>query len=308
MQLIISEKLEDGRENQRQFLFILRINSVVSDNLRSVKDAWIIGDHLARIAYPYLQQIDEDHKKGKCNYLHEHYDTYAYYPCFTDSNVLSMIRNSCIEGLNRRQKLPNVIIILCSDQFILENPVFLPSELEKKIKWVIRELIAAIQIGKDIMPSKCFILGEPRFMWVRACPNTKANLLSLENLLKFNNILRRLCISKAIYTIDITLVHHTNVRCFEFDGKTQVKAGFNDLWHDIIQAIKTHDSTDKEYEGKFQDSSARNYGKSKTHHEDKDFRRDGFRGNRSPSYKREISSRNHRRASSSPYDRRDRYY
>lgn len=66
-----------------------------------MKDIWFVGDHLVRDAYPYLQQLETDHKKGECNYLHENYDTYAYFPSFTDSNMLGMIQSTFIEGLNR---------------------------------------------------------------------------------------------------------------------------------------------------------------------------------------------------------------
>lgn len=106
---ILYRRKDAGRENLQQFLFTSKINNFkfneIAENLRAVKDVWIIEDHLVRMAYPYLQQLEVDHKKGGCNYLHENYDTYAYYPSFTDRNTLSMIRTSLIEGLNRRQKI-----------------------------------------------------------------------------------------------------------------------------------------------------------------------------------------------------------
>lgn len=203
-----------------------------------------------RQAYPYLQQLEEHHKRGECNYLHEHYDTYAFYPDFTQKNVLSMIRSSFIEGLNRRLKLPNIVVVLYSEQLLTEDPLYLPSELDRKLKWLIRELTSAIRIRKDFMPSKCYVMGEPRIMWVRAFQNSKRNSIPEENLLKFNNMLRRICMAKAIYTLPIISNKASGSRCFDFDNKTQIQAGFEDLWLDIIQGIKQHDKTDKCYEQK----------------------------------------------------------
>lgn len=214
------------------------------DLVKSIKDAWIIGDHLARIAYPYLQQLEQDHKMGYENYLHENYDHYAYFPSFTESNVLAMIRNAFIEGLNKRCKLPNVVIILTDEQLLTEDPLYLPSEFERKIKWVIRELDINIKIRKGSLPSKAYVMGQPRIMWVQAFRTKRGSKIHPDQLLKFNNILRRTCMAKAIYTIP---VDDSAFRCYDVDGRTQIAEGFKFLWHEIINGLKFHDDRDKRY-------------------------------------------------------------
>lgn len=173
---------------------------------------------------------------------------YGFYPAFTETNVLKMIRNTLVEGLNARLKLPSIIVVLCADQLLLEDPLYLPSELERKVKWVLREVCKLIQTRKTSLHTKSFTLGEPRIMWVRAFQNSKRNDTDKENLLKFNNMLCRICIAKAIYTIPTPSFSSTNIRCFDFDNKTQIREGFVTLWEDIIAGIKSHDEMDKYYE------------------------------------------------------------
>lgn len=207
-------------------------------HIRALKDIWIIGDHLARLAYPYLQEMDQDHKRGFENYLQENYDHSAYYPCFTDTNVLSMIRNSFVEGLNKRPKLPSTVIILFGEQLLTEDPLFLPSEFERKIKWLIRELEVNIKIRKRSLLPKAYTMGQPRIMFVQAFRTSKSSQITTDQLLKFNNLLRRTCIAKAVYTIP---VDDSSLRCFDHNGKTQITEGFRFLWQEIISGLKFHD-------------------------------------------------------------------
>lgn len=200
---------------------------------------------MARLAYPYLQQLDQDHKRGRENYLQENYDHYGYFPSFTESNVLTMVRNTFIEGMNKRVRLPNAIVILLSEQILVEDPLYLSSEFERKIKWVIRELDVNIKIRKGSLPSKAYVMGQPRIMWVQAFRTCKGSKIHPDQLLKFNNLLRRTCMSKAIYTIP---VDDSSLQCLDFDGKTQIHEGFKFLWHEIINGIKFHDERDKSYE------------------------------------------------------------
>lgn len=201
---------------------------------------------MIRNAWPYLQQIQRDHEVGRENYLHANYDPYVFYPAFTENNVLTMVRNCFIEGLNRRLKMPSAVIVLLSDQLIIEDPLYLPSEIEKKIKWILREIEAAIKIRKSSLPLKAYTFGEPRIMFVRAFHNTKANYVSNEILLKFNNTLRKLCMAKAVYTIPLDNYQDARTRCYDYDGKSQLTEGFELLWHDVIKGLKRHDESDKQ--------------------------------------------------------------
>lgn len=221
---------------------------LLAANIRALQDIWFIGDHLIRQAYPYLQQMQDEYTAGRDNYLHGNYDTYMFYPNFAENNVLTMVRNGMIEALNNRLKLPSAVIILTNDQLIVEDPLYLPSEIDRKLKWILREIDAAVKIRKSCLPPKAYVFGEPRIMWVRAFQNTRADNIPKETLLKFNNMLCRICMAKAVYTIPVPTYEESTTRCFDYDGKTQIKAGFENLWVDIIQGLKKHDQNDKQAE------------------------------------------------------------
>lgn len=271
--------------------------------------------------------MQEDHGSGHLNYLHSNYDTYVFYPTFTETNVLTMVRNAFIEALNRRIKLPSTVVILLSDQIIVEDPLYLPSEIDRKLKWILRELDAAVKIRKSLLPTKAYIFGQPRFMWVRGFNNTRANYISDEILIKFNNMLRKTCMAKAVYTIPTYSYNESAARCFDFDGKTQIKDGFNLLWHDIIHGIKSHDLSDeraeidrvlKENQVPQQNHGQRSYHsdrkrnssgdrKRDSYHRTKENRRDDCRHERrDSSHSRHRESSNHRQRSLSGGRRRNR--
>lgn len=214
-------------------------------NIRAKNDIWFIGDHMIREACPFLQELQKDQDSGYDNYLHSNYDTYVFYPNFTESNVLTMVRNGFVEALNKRIKMPSAVVILVSDQLIVEDPLYLPSEIDRKIKWILREIDAAVKIRKSTLPVKAYTMGEPRIMWVRAFQNTKANNVPPEMMLKFNNMLRKICMAKAVYMIPVNAYHQSTARCYDYDGKTKIKQGFDLLWIDIINGIQQHDRNDK---------------------------------------------------------------
>lgn len=225
---------------------LLQISSIViAANIRAIKDIWFIGDHMIREAYPYLQELQRNQEAGYDNYLHANYDTYVFYPNFAENNVLTMIRNGFIEALNKRIKMLSAVVILLSDQLIVEDPLYLPSEIDRKIKWILRELEAAVKIRKSSLPLKAYTFGEPRIMWVRGFQNTRANNVPPELLLKYNNMLRKICMTKAVYTIPVDTYQNSTTRCFDYNGKTKIKGGFDLLWTDIINGIQQHDKNDK---------------------------------------------------------------
>lgn len=146
-----------------------------------------------------------DYAKGEHNYLYHTYDAYVYYPHFTATNILSMVRNAVIEGLNDHLKFPSAIILLTGHLFINHEPYFLPSEMEKKIRWLLREISSSISIRKSQLEPKCFVLEEPRIIWIRGFQVSQRNLIAPDHLLKFNNMLRRICSAKAYYSPDLEL-------------------------------------------------------------------------------------------------------
>lgn len=90
-----------------------------------------------RDAYSFLQNLKAAFLHGDKCYLQETYNSFGYYPVFTETNPLSMIRNTAVEGLNAHLKMPNAIVIIASNKIISQDPLFLPSEIERKLRWIL---------------------------------------------------------------------------------------------------------------------------------------------------------------------------
>lgn len=237
--------------------------------MRAVKDLWIVGDHLMRDAYPSLQDLQAAAMHGERCYIQDMYDTYGYYPVFTDTNPIAMIRNAVVSGLNYHLKMPNAIVILAGTQIIDQDPLFLPSELERKVRWVLREITAAIASRKSLLSPKHFTFGEPRIIWVRLFQTTMGDPVPQTNIIKFNNLLQRACAGKAIYTPDLDLFTASEGRCYDARGRIIEKA-FKDLWLALSDCIKKLDEKDEQY---FITQKVEEHLKELKHREDLEFER-----------------------------------
>lgn len=157
--------------------------------MKAVKDIWLVGDHFLRDTYPFLQRLQQNQTSSNAIYLHSTYDVFAFFLDFTQTNVLMMVRNAAVTGLNTQTRLPSAIIILLGDLLLTHDQLFLPSELEKKVRWILRDISAAIATKKSLLNPKCFTFGEPRIIWVKAFQTTVGDKINKDNLLKFNNLL-----------------------------------------------------------------------------------------------------------------------
>lgn len=211
-----------------------------------MKDVWFVGDHLMRDAYPSLQNLKAAFIHGEKCYLQETYDSFGYFPVFTEKNTLSMIRNATVEGLNAHLKLPNAIVILMGNQIITEDPLFLPSELEKKLRWILREIMAAIATRKSMLLPKNFTFGEPRIIWIKNFQTHVGDPVDPECLTKYNNLLKRICAPKAVYTPDLDLFVNTAARLYDHHNRINDRS-FKELWMAISATMKEIDDWDEQY-------------------------------------------------------------
>lgn len=199
-----------------------------------------------RDGYHCLQNQKTAAQHGDVCYLQDTYDTYGYHPVFTDKNPLAMIRNTAIEAFNSHLKMPNAIVIIAGTDLITQDPLFLPSEIDKKIRWIIREIMAAVECRKSNLKPKNFTFGEPRIMWVRACQVKTGDPVPWENITKFNNILYRICAGKAIYTPELSSFAASTTRLYDRTGRINESA-FKEYWLAISEAIKAVDQKDEQY-------------------------------------------------------------
>lgn len=225
---------------------ILKAYEFFAGKARAVKDIWIVGDHLIRDAYPALQNLQAAARHGEQCYLQDMYDTYGYYPDFTETNPIAMIRNTVIAGLNAHLKMPNAIIVLCGTDLITQDPVFLPSELEKKVRWVLREVMAAISTRKSLLLPKNFTYGEPRLIWIKSFQTTVGDPVPPAYINKFNNLLYRACAGKAVYAPDLEMFVTSGSKCYD-ECKRIIEKSFKDLWLAISDCVKKIDERDEQY-------------------------------------------------------------
>lgn len=211
-----------------------------------MKDIWFIGDQLMRDAYPFLQNLKSAFLHGETCYLMETYDVYGYYPSFTETNPLTMIRNSATDGFNAHLKMPNAIVIVSGTALLTQDPLFLPSELERKVRWIIKEILALIMTRKSQLLPKNFTFGEPRIIWVRTVQTHSGDPVATDTMLKFNNLLHRICSAKAIYTPDLELFNSTSMRCYDHHGRI-IDNSFKEFWWAVSDVIKQIDSRDEQY-------------------------------------------------------------
>lgn len=199
-----------------------------------------------RDAHPALQKLNFTYEKGDKNYLMSNYDVFCYYLVFTEQNPLTMIRNSLVEGLNACFKMPSAIVILCGDLIMTHDDLFLPSEIERKIRWILRDIMAAIAARKSMLSPKAFTFGEPRIIWIKAFQTRTNNHIPQENLLRYNNILRRVCHNKAVYTPDLDFFIASTARCY--DARKRInEQSFDELWLSVSDTIKSIDERDEKY-------------------------------------------------------------
>lgn len=161
-----------------------------------------------RDAYPFLQNLKAANHQGDKCYLLDTYDVYGYFPVFTETNPLAMIRNTIYEAFNAHLKMPNAIVIVAGTDLLTQDKLFLPSELEKKLRWILKEITIAVTTRKSDLKPKNFTFGEPRIIWIKSFKTTESHVIPNENILKFNNLLRRTCASKSFLCSRIRTLHH----------------------------------------------------------------------------------------------------
>lgn len=205
-----------------------------------------MGDHLLRDAHPFLQKLEYEYQHGQHNYLHATYDAYAFYPDFTEDNPLVMIRNAVVSGFNLRPRFPNAIIILTGTLLLSQDELFLPSELDKKVRWIIREISNTISTMKSLVKPKCFTFGEPRIFWVKNFQTAVGDPIPPEHLLKFNNLVRRIAAGKAIYTPVLDLFVSSTARCYDRKSRI-IDKSFDEMWLAVSEMIKSIDERDEHY-------------------------------------------------------------
>lgn len=219
-----------------------------------------MGDDLLTHGIPVYQSMKVDHNNGKVvNYIEASYDTYFFDGDYRERNHLNMICNAFTKGLNQRAKLPHTVIILTSGKFFNKQETFLPSEADKKIRWIFKEFDHLIRSRKQDIPYKSHQGMRTRILWVQVLP-VHADLWKLEaakqrdrspypeRLERFNKLLSKICMAKNHGFIEIRDIIDTDGKALSRYTGNPTDFGFDMIFKEITRTLKILDTRAREHE------------------------------------------------------------
>lgn len=226
----------------------------------AVYELWFIGDDLLTLALPVYQQMKTDHNNGQVlNYLESSYDTYFFDGDYRERNHLNMICNAFTRGLNERPRLPHTMVILTSNKFFLNQSTFLPSEADKKIRWILKEFDHLLRTRKEDIPYKAHQGQRTRIIWVQILP-LHADVWKLkaakkrdqspypERLNRFNKLLFKICEAKNHHFLEIKDIIDTDGKALSRYTGNPTEFGFELIFKEITRTVKILDSQAREQE------------------------------------------------------------
>ena len=104
-----------------QTVFIL-ISVNFSGNIPAIHDTWIVGDTFLREIYPTFQAMETQAVQSKKSppYAFEYFKVFPFYSSNLQysRNVLTRIQNAIVEAFNRRERLPQYMIIIMDKDIV----------------------------------------------------------------------------------------------------------------------------------------------------------------------------------------------
>lgn len=201
-----------------------------------------------------------DHNNGKIiNYLEASYDTYFFDGDYRERNHLNMICNAFTRALNERPRLPHTVIIITSAKFFSKQETFLPSEADKKIRWILKEMDHNLKTRKEDIPYKSHQGQRTRIIWMQVLP-THADVWKLdaarkrdqspfpERLTRFNKLLDKICTAKNHYFLEIKDIIDTDGKALSRYTGNLTDFGFELVFKEITRSVKFLDNKAREQE------------------------------------------------------------
>ena len=126
--------------------------SFITDTVQAIYDVWFVGDGFFREVFPALQAMQQQAKltKSSVPYLYEYYNVFGYYSMRSSGMryCIGRILNSLIVGLNTRERLPRLVVLII-DKDIIEDVGIdsnRPSdELPASIGWLFKQIEIVIK-------------------------------------------------------------------------------------------------------------------------------------------------------------------
>ena len=234
----------------------MNINSIASasENVQAIYDVWFVGDQFFREVFPTLQSLKRRAKVQKINppYLYEYYNIFGYYSLMSSANkrCIAHLFNAIVTGLNTRQRLPHLIVIMIDKDIIEDVGIFdhlAEDIIAKNIGWLFKQIEIMIRCRRMELSDKkpgVVYSNDPRVVLVDMIPRPHVfpqnsimqGVMSMQQ--KFNSVL-----SDAA---DHFGFHRLYIECcsseYQFDrmGNLNVQ-GQEDMWKEINALLEKFD-------------------------------------------------------------------
>lgn len=220
------------------------VTFIIAGHVPAFNQLWILGDSLLKNTISCLQALKtayiNDPLKPRL-YIHDHYDVI---PHFDDSNAkenfLWQIQNNLAYLLKVHYKLPQKIIIILNNS-VLDDPAFATTQLASLLKWLFKEIEAAINLRRKNLPIRCLKKGEPAVFLLKLLPRASR----AEEAEMFKSTRRK--VNSQIPTImekfeygfiNVCEITTSNSLMYDRSGKNLAPAGIVQFWESISQTVK----------------------------------------------------------------------
>ena len=238
--------------------------SLLSDDIRAVKDLWLIGDTFLKQMYHTLRAVkmgqtapglsrEQQQKISEHElYIHRMFNVKTYYTKVIPgvNNPLMRVVNALINAMNEptNLQLPRMIIIMLDDEFLhmMNFKDFgISMMIGKCLEWLVREIHDIVHDQRHLLKYKR--LGavsryEPKIIWSHMMINDRLNAADI-NLLhqKFNAILNQvICQEGEGFTI-VPITSKTFPSMFDCDGALHHE-GRVSFWKLFSQMVDNFDN------------------------------------------------------------------
>ena len=216
---------------------------LITEKIEGIRDLWIVGDTYAATTFreSYLLRSNEW-------YMRDHFELGIYckgrQSC-SDTNILRRLKNSLIEGLNARQKLPSIIVVLIEKDIIealrfgnKKSAPIASALYGTWIEWLVDKFTEALNTKRKQLPDKAKAEVQPIFYWSSIPNHCNYDFETRVQIAKFNKCL------------DAGLKLHDNMRVvkliqgWKYDDNLLVQnnklteMGEDKLWESLDSSVK----------------------------------------------------------------------
>ena len=223
---------------------------------------WFLGDNFMASTYRWSFKKN----KNKEFYIKEYFEVFPF--CQSkyenaDTNMLNRLRNSLLQGINEKSKLPKYIIVLLDDdliEYLGYAGQGVSALLGDCVEWLCKEFTNLIDLAKSCLPTKASKTGYPQIYWV--APPHHANFDNNQARTKITNVLENVLVQyKDIRMIRMKEIWNYNNSNFVNELGQYTDEGWDQYWASVDAAVKFNIAKRELYLANQLRNASRNAGK-----------------------------------------------